>query len=253
MCLIVIALGVADRYPLLLAANRDERHARPTQTAAWWPERPDVFGGRDLLAGGTWLGADRRGRIAAVTNVRDGEARAAPRSRGELTASYLASGEPAARYAQRLNAAAADYAGFNLLLFEGAELCYSSNRAPSRQLGAGVHALSNAPYGTEWPKTASARDGVQQLLQDDEPLEPLFTLLAERSAGESAEERYRASHFVAGPVYGTRCSTVILLDTGRMLTFAERSFNGAGRLVGEIRETFALEPRAAPASRGAGR
>jgi uncharacterized protein with NRDE domain len=253
MCLIVIALGVADRYPLLLAANRDERHARPTQTAAWWPEQPDVFGGRDLLAGGTWLGADRLGRIAAVTNVRDGAARAAPRSRGELTASYLASGEPAARYAQRLNAAAADYAAFNLLLFDGAELCYSSNRAPPRQLGGGVHALSNAPYGTEWPKTASARDGVQQLLQDDAPLEPLFALLAERSADESAEERYRSSHFVAGPVYGTRCSSVILLDTGRTLTFAERSFDAAGRLVGEVLETFALEPRAAPASGGAGR
>jgi uncharacterized protein with NRDE domain len=253
MCLIVIALGVADRYPLLLAANRDERHTRPTQTAAWWPEQPDVFGGRDLLAGGTWLGADRRGRIAAVTNVRDREQRAAPRSRGELAASYLASGEPAARYAQRLNTAAADYAAFNLLLFDGAELCYSSNRAPSRQLGVGVHALSNAPYGTAWPKTASARDGVQKLLQDAAPLEPLFGLLAERSAGEPAEGRYRSSHFVAGPVYGTRCSTVILLDADGTLTFVERSFDAAGRPVDEVRETFALEPRATPGSSDAGR
>ena len=206
-----------------------------------------MFGGRDLLAGGTWLGTDRRGRIAAVTNVRDAEQRAARRSRGELAARYLESGEPAAQYAQRLGAAA-DYGAFNLLLFDGYELRYSSNRAPPLRLGAGVHALSNAPYGAEWPKTASARDGVQRLLQDAAPLERLFDLLAERSASESAEEHYRSSHFVAGPVYGTRCSTVIALDAGGTLTFAERSFDAAGRLLGEVRESFALEPRAEPAS-----
>jgi uncharacterized protein with NRDE domain len=253
MCLVVIALGVADQYPLLLAANRDERHARPTQSAAWWPEQPHVFGGRDLLAGGTWLGVDRRGRIAAVTNVRDSEPRAAPRSRGELPAGYLAIGEPAARYALRLGAAAADFAAFNLLLYDGQELHYSSNRAPTTRLHAGVHALSNAPYGAEWPKTASAGTGVQRLLQHAAPLEPLFALLAERSASESAEERYRRDHFVAGPVYGTRCSTVILIDAGGTLTFAERSFDAAGQLVGEVRETFALEPRAELSSDDAGR
>jgi uncharacterized protein with NRDE domain len=253
MCLVVIALGIAPRYPLVLAANRDERHARPTQSAAWWSEQPHVFGGRDLLAGGTWLGADRRGRIAAVTNVRDGEPRPAPRSRGELAAQFLASGEPAARYAQRLGAAAADYAAFNLLLYDGHELRYSSNRAPAVQLGTGVHALSNAPYGTQWPKTASARTGVQLLLQHAAPVEPLFELLAERSASDSLEERYRTAHFVAGPVYGTRCSTVILLDAAGTLTFTERSFDAEGRQTGEVRETFALEPRAELASGGAGR
>lgn len=245
MCLVVIALKVAPRYPLLLAANRDERHARPTQSAAWWPEQPHVFGGRDLLAGGTWLGVDRRGRIAAVTNVRDGEPLATPRSRGELPAGYLAGGEPAARYAERLHAAAAHYAAFNLLLVDGHELHYSSNRAPTLELGAGVHALSNAPYGAEWPKTASAGADMQRLLQHAAPLEPLFDLLAERSGSESAEERYRSGHFVAGPVYGTRCSTVILLNAAGTLTFAERSFDAAGQLVGEVRETFALDTRAA--------
>jgi len=244
MCLVITALGVADRYPLLLAANRDERHARPTESAAWWPEQPHVFGGRDLLAGGTWLGVDRRGRIAAVTNVRDGEPRTAPRSRGTLAAGYLAGREAAAHYAQRLNAA--DYAAFNLLLFDGYELCYSSNRAPPMPLPTGIHALSNAPYGAEWPKTASARSGMQRLLQQPAPLEPLFALLAERDTSESAEDRYRSAHFVTGPVYGTRCSTVILLDASGTLTFAERSFDAAGTLLGEVRETFTLETRADP-------
>jgi uncharacterized protein with NRDE domain len=253
MCLVVIALGVAPRYPLLLAANRDERHARPTQSAAWWPEQPRVFGGRDLSAGGTWLGVDRRGRIAAVTNVRDGEPRAAPRSRGELPVGFLASGESAARYAERLHATAADYAAFNLLLVDGQKLHYSSNRAPTLELGAGVHAFSNAPYGADWPKTVSARAGMQQLLQQAAPIEPLFDLLAERSASDSAEERYRSAHFVAGPVYGTRCSTVIVLDAAGTLTFAERSFDAAGERSGEVRETFALDRRPASLSDRASR
>jgi uncharacterized protein with NRDE domain len=253
MCLIVTALGVAPRYPLLLAANRDERHARPTESAAWWPEQPHVFGGRDLVAGGTWLGADRCGRIAAVANVREGEPHLAPRSRGELPAGYLASGESAVRYAARLRAVATDYAAFNLLLYDGQELRYSSNRAPATALGTGVHAFSNAPHGAKWPKTASARAGVVQLLQHAAPIEPLFELLAERSASESAEERYHSAHFVAGPVYGTRCSTVIVLDAAGTLTFAERSFDAAGELVGEVREAFALETRAADSSGHAGR
>ncbi len=240
MCLIVIAQGAAPRYPLVVAANRDELHARATEAARWWPDAPDVFGGRDLVAGGTWLGMDRKGRIAAVTNVRAEGPREAPRSRGALVAEYLLGADTAPAYAERVSVAAGQYAPFNLLLVEAGRVLYSSNRAPPADFPAGVHALSNAPRGEDWPKTASARLGVTRLLDEAAPLEPLFALLASRDTREPFEERYRASHFLLGPVYGTRASTVVLVDADGNVTFAERSFDAAGEMTNEVRETFAL-------------
>jgi uncharacterized protein with NRDE domain len=104
-----------------------------------------------------------------------------------------------------------------------------------------VHALSNAPLGVHWPKIVSAGNGAAEILARDEPLEPLFDLLAERSSAEPAEERYRSTHFVVGPVYGTRCSTVILIEADGMATFVERSFDAGGLCTGEVRETFAVQ------------
>lgn len=244
MCLVAVAFGAAPRHPLLVAANRDERHARPAARASWWPDARGVFAGRDLEAGGTWLGIDRRGRIAAVTNVRDGPPKPGPRSRGALPTEFLLGGDGADAYAARVTAAGVDYAPFNLLLFDGAELRYASNRADTLALGAGVHAFSNAPHGTEWPKTTSARAELEAILDAPDPIEPLFALLAERGdEGAPPEHRYMSAHFIAGPVYGTRCSTVIALDSAGALTFVERSFDAAGELVGESRATFALERR----------
>jgi uncharacterized protein with NRDE domain len=239
MCLVVVAHAAAARYPFVIAANRDELHARPARTAGWWPEPPKLLGGRDLLAGGTWLGVDRQGRVAAVTNVRDGTPREAPRSRGALVTDYLGTGEPAASFAERSAAAGANFAAFNLLLFDGAELHYASNRAPPARLAPGVHALSNAPLGVEWPKTMSAKRSAAQVLAAADPVDGLFDLLAERSTAESPQERYRSAHFVVGPLYGTRCSTVITIDDRGLLTFAERSFDASGTRTGEVRETLA--------------
>jgi uncharacterized protein with NRDE domain len=241
MCLVVIALGAAPHRPLLLAANRDERHERAAQRAGWWSDLPQVFGGRDLEAGGTWLAVDRRGRIAAVTNIRNGERRSGPRSRGALPVGFLTSTEPALSYAARAAADGADYAPFSLLLFDGSDLGYASNRGPATQLDSGIHAFSNAPYGVEWPKTASARAGIARVVAEPEPIDALFDLLAARGRGATAEEQYMSAHFVAGPVYGTRCSTVIVLDADGTLTFAERSFDADGRVTGESRATFTIE------------
>lgn len=249
MCLVVVARAATARYPLVIAANRDERHARATRPAGWWPEPPGLLGGRDLAAGGTWLGVDRRGRIAAVTNVRDGTPREAAPSRGGLVTSYLGSDSAAAEFATALDAAAGSFAAFNLLLWDGTDLRYASNRAPAAVLGAGVHALSNAPLGVEWPKTATARSGATRLLASSDPVGGLFDLLAMRSAAATAEERYRSAHFVMGPTYGTRCSTVILVDAAGTVTFAERSFDEAGEPTGEVRETFAVAPESGNAPR----
>jgi uncharacterized protein with NRDE domain len=242
MCLIVIALGATPRYPLIVAANRDELHERPTASAAWWSDAPSLLGGRDLLAGGSWLALDRRGRIAAVTNIREHERRPGLRSRGALVTGYLGVDDPAAEYAARVVERGGDFGPFNLLLVDRGKLYYASNRAGAAQLGSGLHAFSNAPLGAEWPKVATARAGVERLLGHPEPLEPLFGLLAERSDAAAPEQRYRASHFLLGPRYGTRCSTVVLGHDDGNVTFAERSFDAAGRHSAEVRETFSVEP-----------
>jgi uncharacterized protein with NRDE domain len=239
MCLIVVGLGVTPRYPLFVAANRDEQHARPTRAAMWWPDLA-ILGGRDDLAGGTWLAADRRGRFAAVTNIRDVGPRAALQSRGALATEFLTRSESAEHYAARAGRDGKRYGPFNLLLFDGTELYYTSNRAPAARLGPGLHAFSNAPHGQEWPKVLSARTRAGVLLDDPAPLEPLFELLADRALEVGADARYRSAHFIVGPVYGTRCSTVVLGDAAGGITFVERSFDSGGRFAGEVRETFRL-------------
>jgi uncharacterized protein with NRDE domain len=244
MCLVVAALGVSTRYELLFAANRDERHARPSEAAHWWPDLAGVFGGRDLLAHGTWLAVDRSGRLAAVTNFRDASAAAAPLSRGALVADYLRGRRTPDEFASALDEHRNDYGPFSLLLRERGALRIVSNRAPDAELGADVHALSNAAYGVEWPKVRSARAGMRGLLETPDPVAALFALLAERTSAASSDERYTTSHFVEGPVYGTRSSTVIVLGRDGQLTFAERSFDADARITNEVRTSFALKPLA---------
>src|SRR5690348_7421230 len=223
MCLIVIGLRAAPRYPLIVAANRDELHVRPAAPAQWWPESPRVLGGRDLEAGGTWLAIDRSGRFAAVTNVREIPRPVGLRSRGSLVADFVLGSASAADHAARFTRGGSAFGPFNLFVYDGRELWFASNRAPASRLGAGPHSFSNAPAGIEWPKTASARSGLQRLLSSPSPLEPLFELLGERDDSGTPSERYQRAHFVVGPVYGTRCSTVVLVDATGRATFAERS------------------------------
>lgn len=243
MCLVVVAFRATREWPFVLAANRDEQHSRPTSHAGWWPDGLQLLGGRDLRAGGTWLAVDRRGRVAAVTNVRDGKREAAPRSRGSLVAEFVAGDTAAPEYAAATAIDAARFGPFNLLVFDGAELHYASNRAPSVRLDAGVHAYSNSPHGTEWPKVTSARARAADVLGARDPLGGLFELLAERGGGAEADG-YRRAHFVVGQEYGTRCSTVLIVDASGNARFVERSFDACGSLVREVTEAFPLEPGA---------
>jgi uncharacterized protein with NRDE domain len=251
MCLIVIAARATPKIALVVAANRDEQHARPAASAAWWPGPPRVLGGRDLRAGGTWLAVDGRGRFAAVTNIREASRPVGLRSRGSLVTDYLASADSAAAYADSAVREGAEFGLFNLLIYDGRELWFASNRAAAARLQAGVRSFSNAPAGVEWPKMASARAGVERLLSTPAAVEPpmrsmavdsLFALLAERDDSSPPEQRHERSHFVVGATYGTRCSTVLLVDDLGRAIFAERSFDAAGRQVGEVRESFEIDP-----------
>lgn len=239
MCLIALAWQAHPDYPLIVAANRDEFHHRPAAAARFWPEAPAVLAGRDLAAGGTWLGITRRGRFAALTNVREPGAAQGSRSRGLLVSAFLQGGDSPQTYAAAVAADGAAYSGFNLLVGDADSLWWVSNRAPApAPVVPGVHALSNHLFNTPWPKVQRARDGLAAALAVPSA-ERLFALLADDRAAPDDElpdtgvglamERLLSPPFIRSGGYGTRCSSVLLAGRERIL-FAEQTFtpDGAG-------------------------
>lgn len=238
MCLIVVGWHVHPDYPLVVAANRDEFHARPTAAAARWADAPQVGAGRDLEAGGTWLGIAPGGRFAAVTNVREPGQPPGQYSRGALTADFLRSTVRAADYAAGIDGQA--YAGFNLLLGDGQALWYLSNRdGPPRALPPGIYGLSNRSLDTPWPKLVQARTAFAEALRSLPDEAACFALLADRSTVDDADlpstgvplawERLLSAIFVCSERYGTRASTLVLQETTGHSTLIERSFDASGK------------------------
>lgn len=236
MCLILLAWRAHPDYPLAVAANRDEFFARPTAQAAPWPEAPGVLAGRDLQAGGTWLGIGRNGRFAALTNYRDPVSqRPDAASRGALVAGFLTGEETAPAYVARIGADAAAYNGFNLLVGDGDRLLWFSNvGGPARELAPGVYGLCNHLLDTPWPKVQAAKSALRaglDALPDDRLL---FDLLRDDGihpdealprTGVSLEwERLLSAAFVRAPGYGTRSSTVVTLAKGGWTTFDEQTW-----------------------------
>jgi uncharacterized protein with NRDE domain len=262
MCLILIALDSHPDYSLVVAANRDEFYDRPSAAAAFWSDHPDVLGGRDLKAGGTWLGVDRSGRFAAVTNYRQGEREAAaPRSRGHLVSDYLTTAVEARAYLERVERDAPLYNGFNLILGDARELFYYSNREGSRRrLGPGIYGLSNHLLDTPWPKVTSGKNALSTLLGSGSELVPdLLRLLSDRSqpADHSlpetgvglAWERLLSAAFISSSGYGTRSSTVLLVRRDGHVVLVERSFGPEGRPAGDVRHDFQVSQARSTASR----
>lgn len=241
MCLVTVACRVNARYPLAVAANRDERHARPAAAAAWWNDAPDVVGGRDLTAGGSWLAMHRSGRIAAVANRAPPHAGRADRSRGMLVADYVTDDVAAADFAARASASGPRHGPFNLVLVDAAGVRAVSNDGAGLGFEAGVASVGNAPLDAEWPKLGAATAGVERALEADDAVEALLDLLALRRAAPPARGPDRENLFVVGPEFGTRCSTVIVVDATGHATFVERRFDAAARVTGETRFEFALE------------
>lgn len=250
MCLIALAWKVHPRWPLVLIANRDEAYDRASAPAAFDPEAPHVYGGRDLVAGGSWLQASGQRRLAAVTNVRQGLApQSAPRSRGWLVRDFVRGAGGALEAARALDRHAAQYGPFNLLLWDGIDLAVASNRpipghAP---VAPGIHAMSNGAFDAPWPKSALATRALEAWIdslpasggEDGNPpdIAPLFTALADGSIAPDHDlpdtgiglelERALSPPFITGDTYGTRCSTVVLLSRDGIL-FAERRFGPGG-------------------------
>ena len=244
MCLIVFAWRADPEYRLLLAANRDEFYERPTQDAHWWPDKPFILGGRDLQAGGTWLALSKSGRFATVTNYRENQStRGNLLSRGALVSDFISSDNDPLAFANGV--AANRYAGFNLLLTDGDDLLYFSNRGDTpTALEPGVYGLANASLDTPWPKLLRSRDRLADLLRAGRANETeMMRILASRETAPVDEldtdhlpfelARAVSAPFIVSPNYGTRCSTVLTWRESGMIRFAERRFDSSGEQTGE--------------------
>ena len=246
MCLILFAWQQHADYPLIAIANRDEYYARPSQDAHWW-EDADIFAGRDLEAGGTWLGVNRRGHFAAVTNVREpGGMQSGSRTRGELTHDFLKRNDDAEIYLQQLAEHDQDYAGFNLLLGDSTGMWFYSNRERQiRRIEAGVYGVSNGSFDEPWPKLKSGRAELSAMLDGTIQHDRLLEILTDHRTAEDHElpdtgvaldvERLLSSRFIRSTGYGTRACTVVTFDRDQCIEFSEQNFIDAEH-VGALRQ-----------------
>ena len=255
MCLIALAWQAHPAYALALVGNRDEFHARPTLPAAFWPDHPEVLAGRDLQAGGTWLGVTRQGRFAAITNYRDpAQFEQKRRSRGELTQAFLLGSMPPKAWLETLKGRLADYNDFNLLVGDANALyCLESRTGAIIPLHPGLYGLSNHLLDTPWPKVSAAKAGLATLLRetpaapDPAHMAPLAARMMDLMRDSTpyaddllpdtgiplARERLISAAFIRDPLYGTRSTSVLLRRRDGLSWFAERSFNPQGALTGE--------------------
>ena len=236
MCLILVAWQVHPDYPLVVAANRDEFFARPTAPAAFWKDASQVLAGRDLEAGGTWMGVTRTGRFAALTNFRDpAQNRAGAPSRGRLVADFLVGDETPLACLARIAPHARQCNGFNLLVGDGETLWWSSNMGGEpRRLEPGVYGVSNHLLDTPWPKVGAGKTALAHALDRLPDDEALFALLQDDGihpderlpqTGIPLEwERLLSSAFVKSPGYGTRSSTVLTIGRDGWTAFDEQTW-----------------------------
>jgi uncharacterized protein with NRDE domain len=240
MCVIFFAFDTRADYPLVLAANREEFYNRPAAAAGYWDDHPDIYAGRDLVGGGTWLGVTRSGRFAAVTNYRDTNGAPGTVSRGNLTADFLKGSGPAEEYLDGIKKRAGDFSGFNLIIGEidgeRRKIFHYSNRGGEIvNLEPGIYGLSNHFLNTPWPKVRTGLERFSGLLAAGEiDREKLFGLLSDQALAADEDlpdtgvgleiERALSAIFIKTPVYGTRCSTLLTFDRNLQFDLEERVF-----------------------------
>ncbi|MBA1273261.1 NRDE family protein [Stutzerimonas azotifigens] len=244
MCLIVFAWRPDHPLPLVVAGNRDEFRDRPTRPLAAWDDAPQIIAGRDLRAGGTWMGVAPGGRFAALTNIRAPGQQSGPLSRGDLPERFLRGDQEPLAYLQEVANQREQYAGFNLLVGDAGQLCYlNAQEGIPRAVLPGVYGLSNAALDTPWPKLLNAREALQACLAEPR-LEHLLELLADSrqvpdaqlpQTGVSLEmERLLSSVFIDSPDYGTRTSTALIRHGADRFEIIERSFASGGMVTSEV-------------------
>jgi uncharacterized protein with NRDE domain len=244
MCLITFAWRAHSDYPLVVVANRDEFYNRPTQNAHFWNDHPQIYGGRDLSAGGSWMAVAHSGRFAALTNYRDlVNLKANAPSRGSLVSDFLLSELSAPDYAYSIRHQAAAYNGFNLILCDGENMVYYNNQSDKINiLETGIYALSNALLNTPWPKTRSASAKLHNWLEQAGEIDKLLQLLNDRqtvddellpNTGISYKmEKALSAEFIQLDDYGTRCSTALIVNRKGDAEFIEQQhYPDAGKII----------------------
>jgi len=237
MCLILFANRPNEKYRLVIAANRDEFYARDANRAAFWSDNPQILAGRDLTAGGTWLGVNRNGRFAAVTNFRETPPEPLPpKSRGELTTNFLNNTQSARDYVNDLKASKDLYKGFNLIVDDGSECVYYSNRAHAQILESGFYGLSNQLLDCDWPKVVSGREELAKLVRaNNVEHDALLGLLLDEGNGDAF-----SNSFIKTAEYGTCASTILTISTTGELQFIETGFTTAGKKESEKSYNFVV-------------
>ena len=266
MCLILLSWRTHPRYRLVVAANRDEYFGRPSAQAQFWDDHPTVLAGRDIEAGGTWLGITLEGRFAALTNYRNPADRnpTAP-SRGALVSDFLTTNVGPLEYLQEVEKRAASYNGFSLLVGNTTALYFFSNRGGHiAWVQHGQHGLSNHVLDTPWPKVEKGKAMLLDLLGKPFDAEAALRALADTERAPNAdlpstgvslelEERLSAIRIPAVNGYGTRCSTVLCLDHDGNIEFHERSYREDGSTANTVSYRLTMEPgRVRAPSRRAG-
>lgn len=243
MCLILVGVDPRPGSRVVLLANRDEFHDRPTAPAAPWGEDPNIVGGKDLRAGGSWLAARSDGRFAAVTNIRSGIPKPAPRSRGDLVKDFVRGDRAAPEWLEALRPELDQYAPFNLILGDGVSvMAFDGVTRQQRTLAAGFHAVSNGSLDAAWPKMQRIRALAADAIIDGTPPDELLVLLGDQQIASDEhlpktgyaleQERLLSSIFILGDRYGTRASTLLeLRDSGR-INLIERRFGPHGAPLG---------------------
>ena len=252
MCILFFAIESHPRYPLIICANRDEFHHRATQSAHFWPPENQILAGKDLQAGGTWLGVNRKGQFAGITNLRTQETQDGVRSRGELVINALANPASPILTSQWLQTHRTNYNSFNLI-FEANNIlhCFNSHSAETKILSSGFHAVCNGDMDDVWPKMARGQQALQSYITQNDAInidelqkfmcdttQPEDSLLPNTGV-ELEWERHLSSIFIQHPQYGTRSTTIILKDTLGRIDFYETRFDGKGRNLG--RQHFQIE------------
>ena len=243
MCLIVFSWQPDQEQPLILLANRDEFYQRPALPVDTWTDNPDIFGGRDIEAGGGWLAVDNKGRLATVTNYREWPKKIGERSRGELVSQFLSSDKPALDYLQSIQEYAQQYAGFNLLLADSSGLYYFSNRSQPlhiQKLNPGTYGLCNHQLDTPWPKLIKARARFQEVINHSDLPDPasLLQIMQDEEKPEDAllpntgvgldMERLLSSPFISSRDYGTRNTSLLMFNRHGGVNWTEQSYQPFG-------------------------
>jgi len=250
MCLILFALNQHAEFPLVVIANRDEYYSRPTRAAHWWQDSRGIFAGRDLQAQGTWMGINRNGRFAAVTNVREPGILASARlSRGKLPREFLSGDEAAETFIEQIKPEADDYAGFNLLIGDRTGLFFYSNRqAEILQIPSGIHGISNGLFDEAWPKLDSGKQALATVLANDPDTNQLMKILTDNTIAQDEHlpdtgvtldiERILSSRFIRSADYGTRACSVVKFDQQNNISFVEQNYTDAQTIGPLITEQF---------------